>query len=166
MVGTIQFTYDENSWPVFIGFNSASVKVQSKHSTSRLGVSKTLGILVTILCMSILGTPSTSRSICLLDKSKSNLHSAYWAYTYELIGLWNWRKCLRPLCHWHCNKQVSKCRASNTSKKLVKCTMPLAASVVFGWRGRWDAMGRVHGMWRGVCDATGGVHGVWQQAEV
>ena len=37
-----QFTYYRNSSPVFIGFNSASVKVQSKRSTSRLGVSKTL----------------------------------------------------------------------------------------------------------------------------
>ena len=44
-----QFTYYRNSSPVFIRFNSASVKVQSKCLTSRFGVSKTHGIFIAVL---------------------------------------------------------------------------------------------------------------------
>ena len=109
-----QFTNDENSSPVFIGFNSASVKVQSKldlqiwsvKNSWNFGHNHTISLL----------TSSTTRSIRHLVKFKSSLHSAYWAYAYKLIGLWNWRKCLEHLHHWHCENQDSECRTSKTSK--------------------------------------------------
>ena len=36
--------------------------------------------------------------------------------------MWNWRKCLRRLCHWHCKRQVPEHKTSISHKKLVELT--------------------------------------------
>ena len=91
--------------------NSASVTVLSKCSTSRFGVSQTLGIFG-LNPMSSLLTSWTSRFNQLLANYKSSLLSMFSVYAYRLIGFWNWRKCLRQLRHWHCKIQVPECRTS------------------------------------------------------
>ena len=120
MVWTIQILWGILIQRKFI--NSASVTVLSKHLTSRIGVSQTLGIFG-LNPMSSLLTSWTSRFNWLLANYKPSLLSMYLVYVYGLIGFWNWRKCLGQLCHWHCEIQVPECRTSYLSKQLVEHTM-------------------------------------------
>ena len=69
----------------------------------------------------------------LQDKYKSGLLSTFLEYDYESIGSWNWEKCLRRLCHWHCAKQVPECRTSISCTKLVELAPALYIWVEHWW---------------------------------
>ena len=123
MVWTIQilqeFSFNENS----------STQLQSLYRLNtqppELECHKLLEFLVSILCHhclhhklpgSIDSWPNTNQ-VCPLHICH------YLAYTYGLIGFWNWRKCLGHLHHWHCEIQVPERRTSFSSKKLVERTI-------------------------------------------